>query len=114
MAEDYTAITTLSPGELTPDLTLQNDCLYILHRHYPNWGWEVEVLQGLVVVRNRDLTHSKPWGFCMKRDMMDVDLKCVMRAGGELLERYNKWRVGFDPDDYLQNFRKMPFIQPEQ
>jgi len=113
MAEEYRAITSLNPNELKPDLTLHNECLEILHRHYPGWAWHVEVLQGLVIVRNLDLNRNKPWGFGMKRDMMDVDLKCVMRGGGEVLERFKRSRRGLKPEEYLEALPTWPFLQPE-
>ena len=40
------------------------------------------------------------WGFVMHSDKIDGDYKSVMRAGGEILERYNQKRGSFNQDKY--------------
>ena len=114
MAE-YVGITTPGVTEVDPDVTLNNEVLRVLHRHYPDYGWFVDVPkdQGVVIVKNLDLIGNKPWGFVLKRAMMDADLKCVMRAGGELLERYKRFRRGFRIDEYVENLHKQRFAKPE-
>jgi hypothetical protein len=58
-----------------------------LHRHYPGHLWAVNVGGGVVTVQNLSL--SGKWGFRIFENEIDPDYKCVMRAGGELLERFN-------------------------
>ena len=58
-----------------------------LNKHYPGHLWAVHVRGGVVMVQN--LLLSGKWGFILKEKDLDPDLKMVMRAGGELLERYN-------------------------
>lgn len=76
-----------------PEAAKQAEAMRIcdhLMRCYPGHLWTVEVDQGVAVIHN--LVLSGRWGFRMKITDMDVDLKNVMRAGGELLERYRQQR----------------------
>ena len=42
---------------------------------------------------------SGRWGFVLKEDQLDPDYKSVMRAGGEILERYNVRRGAASTDE---------------
>ena len=72
-----------------------------LNAHYPNHAWCViaNVETGLVEVYNLKLSGS--WGFILKIDDLATDpsMKLTIRAGGELLERYNVARRGLTAND---------------
>ena len=101
---DYDVWTTLEKGDHPMDVRLVGNVNRILHQHYPGWGWYVECPpnQNVVIVRNLDLDLYGKWGFMMLKDRLigegDRD-KAIMRAGGELLERWKKDRAGVSPDD---------------
>ena len=65
----------------------------LLHRKYPGHLWAVSTEQGFLDIRNLYL--SGDWGYRLKIGQMfsgsDWD-KRVMRAGGEVLERYRQAR----------------------
>ena len=63
----------------------------VLHVAYPGHVWRVEVQQGIVTVHN--LLLSGQWGFRLLITDIDRMGKVVVRAGGELLERYNLSRA---------------------
>lgn len=74
----------------------------VLHTHYPGhlWGVSADVETGIAKVFNMRL--SGQWGFIIKLSTLlhDPDLKSVVRAGGELLERYRLRRGRFDDAAY--------------
>lgn len=71
--------------------TIAKEVAECLNTHYPNHAWMVNanVETGIVEVRNLRL--SGQWGFILHMDKLATDpsMKLVIRAGGELLERYN-------------------------
>ncbi len=86
------------------DMLLAKRMAETLTTHYPGHIWAVNVdsrpTVGIATVMNMRL--SGKWGFVLHlKDLYtDPDLKSVMRAGGELLERY-RLKVGrFNPDQY--------------
>jgi hypothetical protein len=70
----------------------------VLDRKYPGWLWAVNCMDGVVTVKSMLLSGN--WGFVMHSDKIDGDYKSVMRAGGEILERYNQKRGSFNQDKY--------------
>lgn len=85
------------------DLAVAKQVSAVLQDHYPNYNWRVEAdtRKKMITVQNMDL--SGKWGFVLH--MMKIfsvsDLnKKVMRAGGELLERFRLSRLGFNPNEY--------------
>jgi len=82
-----------SPAQIKKEAWLVTLCKNVaetLHKHYPGHAWAVRVYdehQGVLAIQN--LALSGQWGFMMKLDDIDPDMKFVMRAGGDLLERYN-------------------------
>lgn len=76
-----------------------------LQRHYADHPWMVEVdhAQGVVMIslpiimpRNRKfILHTSSL-------VADPGLRAVVRAGGEILERYNVPRAGFSLDRFLE------------
>lgn len=67
-----------------------------LEKHYPGhaWGVRADVEQGIVQVFNLRL--SGQWGFTLHIDDLqhDPSMRLTIKAGGELLERYNLSRGG--------------------
>ena len=58
----------------------------VLYKHYPGYRWAVHCDGHNGVVDVRNLTLSGKWGFrMMLRDMCTQE---IVRAGGEILERY--------------------------
>ncbi len=92
---------TGNPNVETLDLLTARQMAETLHKHYPGHLWAVtcEGLKGIATVRNLRL--SGHWGFIIKlRDLnADPGMKEVIRAGGELLERYRVARGRFNPED---------------
>jgi len=72
-----------------------------LNKHYPGHAWAVtaNVETGLVQVRNLKL--SGKLGFILKMDDMSTDpgMRLVIRAGGEILERYRLSRRGINESE---------------
>ena len=83
------------------DVLLAKNAAAILDKHYPGhlWGINVDGAGGVMQVFN--LALSGRWGFILKLDKIDPELKAVMRAGGELLERYRLKRGGLVLDNVL-------------
>lgn len=86
-----------------------------LYEHYPGWAWTVEIPpnQGVVIIRNLDADPRGRYGYLVKlaRVYCDPDLKSVMRAGGEFLERYRLRRAAYKPE--LVEGRKMFVARPD-
>lgn len=69
----------------------------VLQRHYNGWRWYVDCRAeaGIVTVRNLSLHGDYGFVIPLRKLQHDVDLKTVVLAGGEILERYNqqaRWR----------------------
>lgn len=85
------------------DIVLTKRIADTLNDHYPGHLWAVhlndESLGGIVVIRNMAI--SGQYGYILKlcRIYADPELKCVMRAGGEMLERAkmnrSEWNTEF-------------------
>lgn len=84
------------------EMLLAKNAAEVLHKHYPGHLWAVNVDSqgGILNVFNMRL--SGRWGFTLHLDDVfhDPDLKSVMRAGGELLERYHMKVGRFSQDQY--------------
>jgi predicted enzyme related to lactoylglutathione lyase len=70
----------------------------MLEKKYPGWLWAVSVDRGLVTVKSMMLSGN--WGFVLHENKIDNDLKSVVKAGGEILERYNQHRGKFNQTKY--------------
>lgn len=83
-------INPLSPASVS----LAKNMLTALAKHYPGVkeGWTVMPVenQGIVQVTNSLL--SGKMGFVLHVVSIDEEMRSVIRAGGELLERYNVLR----------------------
>lgn len=92
-------IATDAPDLSANDYVLAKGMADTLHKHYPGHLWAVTCDNGLATVRN--LALSGEWGFVLKvpaiysASSFDKD---VIRAGGEILERYRVSRGVVRPD----------------
>ena len=79
---------------------LAGNALATLERHYPDWGWQVGVddIGGVMHVRATAIPSGR-WGFLLKLKRVDPEGLAVMRAGGELLERYRLRRAARKPGE---------------
>ena len=80
-----------SPDVAAHDLAIARDMAEVLHAIYPDHAWAVtcECDKGIATVRNLALAGN--WGFVLKlADLYSASSwkKMVVRAGGELLERF--------------------------
>ena len=69
-----------------------------LENKYPGWLWAVTADHGVVTVKSMLLSGN--WGFILHENKIDNDYKSVIRAGGEILERYNQHRGRFNQTKY--------------
>lgn len=85
------------------DMLLAKEVADTLHRHYPGHLWAVsaEGRTGLVTIRN--LMLSGQWGYILKIPLIfsasEFAAK-VVRAGGEILERYQLSRGRLNESQY--------------
>lgn len=84
------------------EATISERVANTLHQAYPGHAWaaKADIWAGTVAIYNFHL--SGKWGFLMKlSDLVgDVNMKKVIAAGGELLERYRMSRGRFNQDQY--------------
>lgn len=85
------------------DMMVAKHVFEVLDKHYPGHAWmaHADGKQGVIIVRNKML--SSHWGYVIKvHDVIsatDLDDK-VMRAGGEILERFALTRGKFDGEQW--------------
>ncbi len=74
----------------------------LLWHHYPNHIWYVNVdsqpTVGIVKIYNGIISTSHSYNLHLQTVLDDPDLKCIVRAGGELLERANIKRGSWEGD----------------
>ncbi len=84
------------------DYVMAKNAAELLHRHYPGYLWAVSVDHNARTLDVRNLMLSGAWGFRIPLmpvfSASDLD-KQVMRAGGELLERYRVRRRALEHDE---------------
>jgi hypothetical protein len=84
------------PGHSLADMNLVADCHDVLKRNFPGYTWVIGLNDdesgGVMSIMNLDINEQilgcPNWGYILKLSTVygDPELKCVMRAGGELLE----------------------------
>lgn len=92
-----------SPSVEANDFVMARNMAEALHRAYPGQLWAVtcEGAHGIATVRN--LLLSGQWGYVLKlpaiysASSFEAD---VVRAGGEILERFRLARGRFNPEQY--------------
>lgn len=92
-----------SPQIAANDMVMAKEMADALHTAYPGHLWAVtcDGKSGMADVRNLFL--SGQWGFRLKLHAIYSGSEFkreVIRAGGELLERFKLSRRGFRPDEY--------------
>lgn len=94
-------VLTDSPQIAINEQVMAKNMAEVLNRHYPGHMWAVNVQDSVVNVFN--LALSGRWGFTLsipaQYSASDFDRQ-VMRAGGELLERYRLARGRFNEENY--------------
>ena len=70
------------------------NCANKLNEHYPYHYWHVSMVKDMSVINIKCLNVSGEFGYTLHTQVVesDPDFKCVMRAGGEILERAKKAR----------------------
>jgi len=83
-----------------------------LHKHYPGHLWAVHVQKTVATVRNLALSGSHGYYLHLDKLRSEDDFKSkVMRAGGEILERFKMQRGEVSADailDLKRDFAKRP------
>lgn len=99
---------TIAPA----DLMLAKRVTDVLMRHYPGHPWAVTVqhAQGVVIIKIPLLTDASgasalgnTHGMVLHIDKLDPALNKVVRAGGELLERWNIDRTAYSKRAYRES-----------
>lgn len=90
-----------SPNDLqcrASTVILVKQCADLLERHYPGWLWAVQPDERGGVINIRSLRLSGLWGYILhtKNIQHDPQLKLVLKAGGEILERFGQKRGPYD------------------
>lgn len=103
-------------GEIRPlDKQLATQALEALHLAYPGYAWMVDVPPGqnVMKVKNLDLCPRGTYGIVFHKSNLSGSnvARTMVRAGGELLERWNVERKGYT-DERLAG-REMIFEKPE-
>lgn len=92
-------VVTDNPQGRINDILMAKNMAELLHRHYPGHLWAVSCDGKFADVRNMMLSGN--WGWRVKVSGLssgsDFDKK-IVRAGGELLERYRLTRGKFNED----------------
>jgi len=100
------------PTHKLADLDLTNRAQKVLSDNFPGYTWVVglndEDLGGVMSIMNLEVNECilgcPNWGYVLKlsRVYSDPDLKCVMRAGGAILESANISR-NFNKDEIVKH-----------
>jgi hypothetical protein len=94
-------LTSDAPDVDANDYVLAKNAAETLHKHYPGHLWAVSVDRQARMLDVRNLALSGRWGFRIALQPVYSGTqfdKLVMRAGGELLERYRVRRGAADHD----------------
>lgn len=80
-----------------------------LERHYPGWLWAMKGDEGggIIDIYSERISAWQCYTLHTKVAQEDVGLKCVVRAGGEYLERFKFRRVRYTPQEWL---RVQPYL----
>jgi len=63
-----------------------------LYKHYPDHKWLCKVDEDGGIIAIYNLRFSGTQGYILHIGKMDPEYRCVMNAGGEILERYRQRR----------------------
>lgn len=87
------------------DLAITRRIAMKLDQHYPCHPWMVRVdgAQGVAMISLPIIMQrNQSYVLHLSTIAADPGLRCVVRAGGEILERYNVPRAGFQIDHFLR------------
>lgn len=86
-----------------------------LERHYPGWLWCIRPDEGGGIVDLFALRISGRLGYTLhtRRLQEDPDYRCVIRAGGEILERFGFRRGPFSHDQWYRQRQHLGQFQPD-
>lgn len=87
---------------ITEMTTAKNIADYLVKK-FPGYPWLVRVDRGLVRITCANL--SNLWGYTLHEDKIDPDYRAVLKAGGEILERFNAPRERYIHDVFM-NLRR--------
>jgi hypothetical protein len=109
--QDYECLDDLGQPVPATVIVLQNNLIKALHKAYPTWkdNWHIviDTRGGIVQIRNTAL--SGKMGFVMHITKIDSEMRKVVRAAGELFERYNVARKkGGDIRQALADLKRDP------
>lgn len=97
------------------DLALTKRIAQVLERHYPSHPWMVEVnhAQGVAFI-SLPIIMRKGQKYVLHTDNLasDPNLRAVVRAAGEILERHNVPRSSFRLDHFLHARAANPVNRP--
>jgi hypothetical protein len=73
-----------------------------LERHYPGWLWQIRPNEhgGIIDIFSLKLSGRLAYTLHIPTVQEDEDFRCIVRAGGELLERFGFRRVGYSYDEW--------------
>lgn len=95
-------LTSDTPQVDANDYVTAKNAAEVLHKHYPGHLWAVSVDKAARMLDVRNLALSGNWGFRISLPKLFSGTsfdKAVMRAGGELLERYRVSRRSANPEE---------------
>lgn len=94
----------------TADLVLTGRVADVIQRHYPGHGWMIQVSheQGVVMISIPLFMGYNKYTIYISTINSDPGLRSVVRAGGEILERYGIPRNNFNVDDFLAALEGIP------
>lgn len=109
--QDFECLDDLGQPVPATVLVLQNNLIKALHKAYPTWkdNWHIviDTRGGIVQIRNTAI--SGKMGFVMHITKIDPEMRKVVKAAGELFERYNIARgKGVDIRQALAELKRSP------
>ena len=113
--QDFETVDDLGQPVPAGVLVLQNNLIKALHKAYPTWkdNWHIviDTRGGIVQIRNTAITGKM--GFVMHITKIDPEMRKVVKAAGELLERYNIARQkGGDIRQALADLKRDNRLEP--
>lgn len=93
------ATTLADANQISLDMAVSKRILEVLNKHYPGYPWGVKVQKGRANIKN--MATSGEEGYAINFDTKDYSASnldaAIVRAGGEVLERFGLRRAWADP-----------------
>jgi hypothetical protein len=92
------------------DLALTKQIAAVMSFHYPGHAWALQVKseQGVVLINIPLFMGNHYYTIPMTMLKTDPGFRLVIRACGEILERYGIARAGWRPDQFVEAVNKIP------